>query len=480
MAVADRQGEFPLDQVLRALHDGVVVVDGNGTIVYANPAYTRILGVPVDKVVGRNMAEVEPNAKVLQVIRSGAPILQQPFRPNRIPVECVVSSTPIYRGDKLIGGVTVFKNSGELVEFYEAYARMKSLAEYYQRELTREQAVPAGFEGVIGKSSSLVQSLVMASKAARTDATILIRGENGVGKDVLAKAIHSSSRRKNQPYIRINCAAIPEALLESELFGYEGGAFTGAQKQGKLGKFELADGGTLFLDEIGDMSPAMQAKLLHASQEKAIEKVGGRRTVQVDVRIIAATNQPLERLMKEGLFREDLFYRLNVFPLHLAPLRERHEDIPLLAEHFVNQFNRSYEKRLGLAPATLKMLCEYDWPGNVRELRNVMERAVIICSEGLITPDVLRLMQAIERPAERGNLRVRGEAPPKADQAPEAAPQERKRPVSGRPIRSRDRQSYLEVLREARGNRSRAMEILGVSRRTFYKDLRELGLLDEI
>ncbi len=253
-------------------------------------------------------------------------------------------------------------------------------------------------EGVVGRSRQILEILDVIHRVAPTGATVLLRGESGVGKEVFARAIHFLSPRAEGPFVTVNCAAIPESLLEAELFGYERGAFTGATQR-KKGKFELAEGGTLFLDEIGDMTPSLQTKLLRVLQEKEIERLGGSRPIKVDVRVIAATNRNLEEMMREGRFREDLYYRLNVVPIFIPPLRERREDIPVLVYHFLDLFREQYAKEVRIAPEVMDAFMEYPWPGNVRELRNVVERMVILDTDGILTGEDL--------PAElrRGSLR---------------------------------------------------------------------------
>jgi DNA-binding NtrC family response regulator len=235
-----------------------------------------------------------------------------------------------------------------------------------------------GFPRILGEDRSLQEITLAVQKAAPTDATVLITGESGTGKELFARAIHQLSGRKDAPFVAVNCAAIPEPLLENELFGHEKGAFTGALNR-KLGKFELAQGGTVFLDEIGEMTIPLQAKLLRVLQEKEFDRVGGTTPVQVDIRVLAATNRNLEQLVAEKQFREDLFFRLSVFPIHIPPLRQRKKDIPLLAEHFIEQFCRELKrKKLKLSAPAIRKLMEYSWPGNVRELQNCLERAVIL------------------------------------------------------------------------------------------------------
>ena len=268
--------------------------------------------------------------------------------------------------------------------FIKEKEELADLKTYYKEEMLSEHR----FENIIGKSTKMRQIFSMLETVAPTDATILVRGETGTGKELIATAVHNLSRRKNGPFIKLNCAAISETLLESELFGHEKGAFTDAKEMRK-GRFELADGGTLFLDEIGDITPSLQVKLLRILQEQEFERVGGTKTIKTDVRLVAATNRNLEEMVKKGEFREDLYYRLNVIPLNLPPLRERYEDVKLLIEHYMKKFLKEHHKQMTLSKAALELLLDYPWPGNIRELQNTMERLVLICPQGEVLPEML-------------------------------------------------------------------------------------------
>ena len=299
----------------------------------------------------------------------------------------------------------------------------------------------------------------LAQKAAATDFSVLLTGETGTGKEVFANAIHHASERRNKPFIRINCAAIPTELLEAELFGYEEGSFTGARKGGKKGKFELADEGTLFLDEIGDMPLTMQAKLLRVLQEKEIEKVGGEHPISVDVRVIAATNQNLELRIKDKSFRHDLFYRLNVIQLRIPSLQERGEDISLLAEYFLRQLNERYGKEVKLTQETEKLLVAYAWPGNIRELRNVIERAYSMVDDDVITPAHLA-----------GNILGRGKFSSGAS--------------NGRTLDDLmgevEKDILLAILRQNGNNYRLTAKKLGINRSTLYKKLEKYQIQREM
>ncbi len=276
---------------------------------------------------------------------------------------------------------------GQFIKLYIDIKQEKEKLEREKQNLKKQLEKilsSSDIEGIVGKSKAIVEISSMIKKIAPTSATVLLTGESGVGKEVFAKAIHYYSSRASKPFIKINCAAIPEDLLESELFGYEKGAFTGATKT-KKGKFELANGGTIFLDEIGDMPISLQAKLLRVLQEKEIERLGGSSPIKIDVRIIAATNKDLEKMVYEGTFREDLYYRLNVISIHIPPLRERKEDIPLLVYYFLEKFNKEYNKNLTIADSLMEKLIQYDWPGNIRQLQNTIERMVILSKDNILT-----------------------------------------------------------------------------------------------
>jgi Transcriptional regulator containing GAF, AAA-type ATPase, and DNA binding domains len=272
---------------------------------------------------------------------------------------------------------------GMLYKISQRVEQEKQEWEEEKRMLTEALSENFRIEGIVGNSPAIRHLAELVRKVAQTDITVLITGESGTGKSLIAKAIHFASPRKSKPIITINCSAIPESLLEAELFGYEKGAFTGAYAP-KKGKFELANGGTLFLDEIGDMPLSIQPKILRAIQDKEIERLGGEKTIKVDVRIICATNKNLAEMVEKGEFREDLFYRISVFPIHIPPLRERKEDIPLLVEHFLRIFNQRYKKNVRISWRATEKLMEYPWYGNVRELENFIERLVIL-RDGLLT-----------------------------------------------------------------------------------------------
>ncbi len=320
-------------------------------------------------------------------------------------------AVPIKSGNKTIGvlGVEKIHNGTQSLDEYTNFLKMvgnilgqnikliyRMITEKRKLEKEKEQlknrifqiTSKTGVEEIIGISKPLLDIVETIKNIAPTPATVLLLGESGVGKELFAKTIHKFSDRSNKPFIKINCAAIPEDLLESELFGYEKGAFTGAYTT-KKGKFELANGGTIFLDEIGDMPISLQAKILRVLQEKEVERIGSTKPIKVDVRIIAATNKDLEDMVNQGTFREDLYYRLNVIPIYIPPLRERKEDIPVLINYFINKFNKEYRKNVFISDELMQLFLDYSWPGNVRQLQNTIERMVILSKKEILTPEDL-------------------------------------------------------------------------------------------
>ncbi|MFQ6093087.1 MAG: sigma-54-dependent transcriptional regulator [bacterium] len=315
-------------------------------------------------------------------------------------------------------------------------------------QMQAEMKFRYSFASLVGKSAKMLRIYELVERVAESEATILIQGESGTGKELLAHAVHYNSHRSEGPFIKVDCGALPENLLESELFGHEKGAFTGAIKQ-KIGRFELADGGTLFLDEIADMSPALQQRLLRVLQERQFERVGGTRTIKVDVRILAATSKDLEKAVQTGDFREDLFYRLHVVVIELPPLRERAEDIPVLAAHFLNTFTERDKRSIkGISPEAFRLLMEYNWPGNVRELENTVEYAVVMCRNDSIGVNDLP-------------PRIRGT---------------RERGPATYLLSENEKRLIEEVLKKTKQNVKRAAELLGVSRTTLYSKMERHGL----
>jgi PAS domain S-box-containing protein len=433
------------ESILESISDGVFTVDRDWRIASFNRAAEKITGVARRDAVGQPCCDVfrasmcENDCALRRTMHDGRPVVSQSaFIVNaagrRVPVSV---STAILRNaeGRVIGGAETFRDLS-LIE-----------------ELRKELAGRFQLGDIVSRSPLMRRLFDLLPPLAQSDATALIRGETGTGKELLARALHDLGPRRNKPFVPVHCGALPDTLLESELFGYVKGAFTGAARD-KPGRFARAEGGTVFLDEIGDISPALQVRLLRVLQERTFEPLGGTHTCRADVRIVAATHRDLATMVRDGLFREDLFYRLNVIQLELPPLRARREDIPLLADHFVARFNRLQGKTVtGVATEALAPLMAHDWPGNVRELENVIERAFVLCVGGAV---------------ERRHL------PPELVGAPQAAPTPAGRMDDHK--RAAERSAILAALERCGNNRLAAARELGVHKCTLFRKIKALGL----
>jgi PAS domain S-box-containing protein len=435
--------------------------DLESRFINANRAAMRILGITPDQVagmVGRSFIPdtpeaqqrfVEAFASVGKGTDTSGVVMELRRKDNGKPIWIQWWSKPDPSGHSTR---TMFLDITDRVLMEREQARLHAQNLYLQEEIKSVH----NFEEIVGQSSVLLEALEKVSRVATTDSTVLITGETGTGKELIARAIHSASRRRDKPLIKLNCAALPTGLVESELFGHEKGAFSGAIQR-RVGRFELANGGTIFLDEIGELSLDMQAKLLRVLQEREFERVGGSQTIKCDVRVIAATNRDLHKSAMERQFRDDLYYRLNVFPLHLPPLRERKEDIPLLAQFFIQKFAVRVDRHIDSVEAdTLRLLKDYHWPGNIRELQNIIERALILATSPVlrIEPEVLT-------------------APPVVDVQPPGVQEK-----TGN-LHSIQREHILNVLRKSNwvieGDRGAAKE-LGLHPNTLRSRMKKLGL----
>jgi PAS domain S-box-containing protein len=371
-------------------YDAVAIVDRESRLLVVNPAFERIMGLKLSEVQGRKISDlvaegVSDTAASLKVIETGKP--QTVIINTKAGRQVLSTGIPVFDHDGNI--LRIFCNLRDVTELNalkEKFEQSQKLISRYLLELHDVKKLQA-MKYFIAKSKQMKQIIEAAYRLTHFDTTVLILGESGVGKDLIAHIIHEASpRMETGVFVKINCGAIPEELLESELFGYKGGAFTGASKEGKPGYFEIADKGTLFLDEIGDLPMRLQVKLLAVIQDQEITRVGDIRSKRVDVRIIAATNQDLEGMVHTGKFREDLFYRLNVVPIHIPPLRERKEDIPFLLAHYVGKYNKKYGTHTKLNKETVDILFGYSWPGNVRELANLIEHLIVVTNEPVVKP----------------------------------------------------------------------------------------------
>jgi PAS domain S-box-containing protein len=361
-----------LEAIFDATQDAISVVDHNGVGVMINPAYTRVTGFTEKDVVGKpcTVDITEDDSVHLKVLSSRKPIKNARIRVGTGRKDVIVDAAPIIVKDKLVGSVAVIHDLSEIKALTNELDQAKRIIRNLEAKYT--------FADIKGKNPGIIEAVEKAKLAANTPATVIVRGESGTGKELIAHAIHNASKRKFSQFVRVNCAAISENLLESELFGYKEGAFTGALKGGKIGLFEMADGGTIFLDEISEINLNTQAKLLRVLQEKEILKVGDTKPIPVDVRIITATNIDLEKAMKNGEFRKDLYYRLNVLPIKMPALRDHLDDMPELVDFTIKKLNQEYGRSVeGVMDDVIKVLKNYQWPGNVRELENYMGRAMI-------------------------------------------------------------------------------------------------------
>ncbi|CAK7006477.1 MAG: Anaerobic nitric oxide reductase transcription regulator NorR [Desulfovibrio sp.] len=428
--------------VMETSRDGILVLDEQGRILTSNQAAQRVLGLsaPPD---GALLRDLLPNATLEPCLISGEPILDAllPYGDNAL----LFSATPTRVDNRTAGAVVVLQPSG-VITALESKIRKTLLGKGFSSQYT--------FADILGVSPEMRAAIGLARRMAATPGTILITGETGSGKELMAQAIHSESPYSQNSFVAVNCAALPPTLLESELFGYDDGAFTGARRKGKPGMFELAHGGTIFLDEIAEMDHYGQTRLLRVLQEKCVMRLGSDRFIPVDARVIAATNRDLREEVHAGRFREDLYYRLNLFHLTVPPLREREGDIPYLAECFATVFKKKYRRRIRFSPAVLAVLQQHDWPGNIRELSAVIERLALIAVTE--TPSRDEVEQALDI------------APPRSRQIHEtpAAPDEN----------SGERRRIIEALEHSAGSMHKAAEHLGMHRSTLHRKLRALGL----
>ncbi len=388
LAAAEEKARLLEDEKMTALilgdaiEDGICIVDPKGIVISINQAYTEITGITEEEIVGRSIKDMLDqgafsNAVSYEVLEKKQKVSAMATVRKGNKQVLLVGAPFLDRNNNVVKVITVMRNLTELVRLKEELEQAERQKRKYKEELNslKRERVSNDF---VGKAPSILRVKELIDHVAQTDATVLITGETGVGKEVVAREIYKKSNRKDKAYVKVNCSAIPENLLESELFGYVKGSFTGADKKDKKGLFETADQGTILLDEIGEMPMKLQTKLLRVLQERELTRVGGTESIKIDVRVIVSTNEKLEELIKQNRFRADLYYRLNVFPIQLPALRERTQDIPDIAAAFLSKFNRMYGKNKQFGNSAITSLIKYNWPGNVRELENIVERMVII------------------------------------------------------------------------------------------------------
>lgn len=442
-----------LEALIESTQDAISVSDESGRNIMINPAYTRITGLSREAVINKSVTVdiAEGVSMHIEVMKTGKPVRNVRMKVGPLKRDVVVNVAPILVDKKIVGSVGVIHDISEIISLNEELKSTKKLLRHLRAKYT--------WDDIIGISESLAEAKEQARRAAETPATVLLRGQSGVGKELFAHAIHNESKRSDASFVRVNCAAFTESLLESELFGYEEGAFTGARKGGKSGIFEEADGGTVFLDEVGELSQSMQSSLLRVLQEREIVRVGGTNPVSVDVRIIAATNADLEANVASEKFRRDLYYRVNVIPIYILTLKERREDIPLLCRHMLFKVNQEFGRRIErISDEALERLRAYDWPGNVRELENVLGRAVLNMKSNEVIVELDHIPPLIDST----------EGMP-----PDVLDHDSLLDISSldRTLAQAERAAIIKTLKVTGNNRTKAASLLGISLRSLYYKL---------
>lgn len=451
-----------LDATIREFIEQLIaaVLDEKGNYVFVSRPWQEWIGVTAEEALGHHVTEFVPDTRAMEVLQSGKPISVQKVMSRDIPV--FTTYLPRFDKNGKVCGVFLYTIAEGLNNVRDMIRQMDVLAnevDYYKEELSRERGARYGLDSIIGTSPAVVRMKNQILQAAKSSSTVLIEGETGTGKELIAHSIHTLSARRAANFVRVNCSAIPAELMEAEFFGYTPGAFTGALKKGKLGRFELANGGSIFLDEVNLLTPAIQPKFLRVLQEMEIDPVGSESPRSVDVRVIAATNIPLERAVQEGKFRSDLFWRLNVIRVQAPPLRERKEDIEALTENLIQRLNAQLGMVVqGVSRGVYELFYEYDWPGNVRELQNAIESAMNMAqTRTLQVQDFAPLVQRVNA----GHRRMlSGEA--------------------GFTLKTSKQDFERDVLRDALatcgGNKVKTAQLLGISRTVLYKKLEKYGL----
>jgi transcriptional regulator with PAS, ATPase and Fis domain len=438
-------------------YESLILIDREGVVRFMSSSNEGTYGMPAREAAGRHISEVSPGTGLPRVLETGKAEIGRSMildDHNR-----VINRIPLVKDGRIIGaaGKLMLKNPQQLLQLYERIDTLEKQLDYYKDELHQLYGIRYSFDNIIGNSEKIIQAKVSARQAAMSDSPVIITGESGTGKELFAHAIHQASKRSRFNFVRVNCAAIPSDLIEAELFGYAPGAFTGARRRGRTGKFELAHNGTVFLDEIGDMPWAMQVKLMRVLQDKVVERIGGGKPRPIDFRVISATNRDLDDMMAHQTFRLDLYHRLNVITVKLPPLREIKEDIPVILHQCLEELCRVRKEKIkGVSPEAMEALIDYSWPGNVRELRNVVERALIVCDK-----DVLRvedLTTAIRKNI--GHAKTGGDSPSSLKDL----------------LEETERLAILNALEKAGNNRVKAAGQLGIHRTGLYQKMKKYNI----
>lgn len=452
-----------LEGILNSSQDAISVCDENGIGILINPAYTRLIGLSEEDIIGKPAITdiVEGESVHMRVIKTKKPVKEARLKIGPRKKEVVASAAPIIVDGELRGSVGIIHDLTEIKRLNSELRQAKQIIRNLEAKYT--------FDDIIGNDEAMIKVIEKAKKAALTPATVLLRGESGTGKELFAHAIHNLSNRKYNQFVRVNCAAISENLLESELFGYEEGAFTGALKGGKVGFFEQAHGGTILLDEIGEIPLSTQVKLLRVLQEKEVIRVGGTNPINIDVRVIAATNAPLEKAIEEGTFREDLYYRLNVIPIQIPPLKKRSNDFYPLILHLIKKYNQEYGRNVeDIDKTALEKLKSYDWPGNVRELQNIIGRSMINIkfNEIIIKEEHLPTLSYTNKEVEIKDVDKYKNYDKKANK--------RLKDI----MEQLEKEVIIEALSINKGNRTIAAKELGISVRNLYYKIEKYGIVE--
>ncbi len=448
-----------LQTLLDNTSEGIVIINNNGQVEMCNEAFCSYLRIKKEKITGRDISDVLPELSLKNILRTGKHELAElrHIKGNDV----FISNLPIYKDKEINGaiGKLMFKQVYEMDSLVNKVSSLKSKLAYYKEQLEKVSGAKYKIENIIGKSQVISQLKETIKKVAPSSSTVLLRGEVGTGKELFAHALHLESPRKLGPFVKVNCAAVPENFLEPEFFGFVEGAFPGAKKGGQIGKFELADQGTIFIDEIGDMPLTMQAKLLGVLQEKEIQRIGEHKTRPVDIRIVAATNQNLEELIKKDLFREDLYYRLNVLSFSIPPLRDRREDIEPLINFMIEKCNNEFGKKvIGISSEVYNIFIKHTWPGNVREMENVIERVFNVIEDQIIQAHHLPVyLKKISQPHIKINDRI----------------------CLKTLLEDTERNALIQALQRTGGNKVKAARMLGISRAGLYQKLEKYNLLEE-
>ncbi len=448
-----------MSMLMDTVNDAVTIIDQKNTVIGWNKKAEDLYGIAGRTIVGEDIQNFFSSLVVTHVINTDLPkkkIIRENYHQPLPGTHVLINATSITNGEEVIGSVCAERDITEIVLLHNELSKASSEVRQLKKEITKIQRPDTAFRKIAGHSKGLQKTVSLARRVANTNAAVMIRGESGTGKELFAEAIHEESSRHNNPFVVINCGAIPAALFESELFGYQPGAFTGADRQGRRGKFEAAQNGTIFLDEIGEMPLEMQVKLLRVLQNKCFYRVGGNDLVEVDVRVIAATHRDLEQMINEGSFRKDLYYRINVVSIEIPPLRQRKEDILDLIYLFIREFCLQQGRDLvQMAPQVMPSMLNYPWPGNVRELRNVVERMVILAEEDLILeehlPETIRFQKYTQAISDLNSTLT---------------------DITDRA----EREVILQALEGCSGDKSKAARKLGVPRSTLYYKMKKLGV----